>query len=180
MARPFNTNYYTTLFTQAAPVTVEKVLGETSILGLGPGNRILTANSLVSGSVLHVQLGGTAVVLPNSGTPIIRVKHGSTVLATILSSSSNNPIFTWDLDLLIECRSEGTNGLVFSKGHLALGKDQFQPNDSDPATRHKPVVVNTLQAGLIDVTLQFLGSNPTFAFTCSEAVIALVTIPKVI
>lgn len=108
-----------TIFTQTADKTVTNTLDETSIVGTGVGTLTLPANFFVAGKTIRIMMSGVySTVAVTGDTVTIKVKHGSTVLAskatTGLVTGATN--LFWESELLVTCRSTGAAGTVQVSG----------------------------------------------------------------
>lgn len=108
------------LFSQTADATVANTITETSIIGTGIGSVTLPANALTVGKVINVLGGGIFSTTGLTPSLTVKVKLGSTVLATVaisdlLGSATGAP---FQFNLMIVPRSTGVSGSVQITGNI--------------------------------------------------------------
>ena len=145
------------IFTQTASKTVTNTVTETSIVGTGVGTLTLPANFFVAGKTIRLRIGGIYST-PVAATPsvLIKVKYGSTVIATVtttglLSGATN---LEFDGEVLITCRTTGSSGTVMTHGDIqyatgVAGTIAVDPLNNAGAT----TTINTTTSNLLDVTV---------------------------
>lgn len=146
-----------TLFVATADKTVTNTVSETSIIPTGSGSTTLAASYLTVGKALRLRLGGVYST-PALATPAvtIKVKLGSTVLATVTTTSllSGASSLEFDGEVLITCRSTGASGSVVIHGDIEYatglgGTIAVDPLNNGGAT----VTVDTTTSKVLDVTV---------------------------
>lgn len=154
-----------TLFTQTADKTVTNTVTETSIIGTGVGNLTLPANFFVAGRTVRLRVGGIYST-PALATPsiIIKVKYGSTVIATITTSSllSGATNLEFDGEILMTCRTTGSSGTVMVHGDIeyatgVAGTISVDPLNNAGAT----TTINTTTSNALDITCQWDSATST-------------------
>lgn len=103
-----------TIFIQTATGSCANTTSETTITSTGIGSLILPANFFVPGRSLLINALGYHSSTGNP-TITIKLKAGSTVLATITGSSGNGSSDSWALSGLVTCRTGGASGTIFSQ-----------------------------------------------------------------
>lgn len=136
------------LFIATADTSVTNTASETTIIPAGDGTLNLPGNFWVIGKTLRVSLIGTVRTKVSSvGTFEVKIKYGSTVLAT--TGGFNIPAALSDvitrLDLLITCRSTGVSGVVFVDGSL----EYLDPSDMSMDIRNMTLP----SSGVVDTTV---------------------------
>lgn len=154
-----------TIFTQTADQTVTNTTTETTILGSGVGTKTLPANFFVAGKTIRLRIGGIYST-PAVATPsiIIKVKYGSTTIATVTTSSllSGASNLEFDGEVLITCRTTGSSGTVMVHGDIeyatgVAGTISVDPLNNAGAT----TTINTTTSNAIDVTAQWDSATST-------------------
>ena len=153
------------IFAQTADATVSNTVTETTILASGVGTKTLPANFFVAGKTIRLRVGGVYST-PALATPsiIIKVKYGSTVIATVTTSAllSGATNLEFDGEVLITCRSTGASGTVMTHGDIeystgvagTIGVDSL--NNAGATT-----TINTTTSNALDVTIQWDSATAT-------------------
>lgn len=153
------------IFTQTADQTVTNTTTETTALGTGVGTKTLPANFFVPGKTIRLRVGGVYST-PGLSTPsvIVRVKYGSTVLASVTTTSllSGASALRFDGEVLITCRTTGATGTVITDGDIEYltgitGTLAVEPlNNSGNTT-----TIDTTTSNALDVTVQWDSATAT-------------------
>lgn len=147
----------TVIFIQTADKTVTNTVAETSLLGTGSGSMTLAANSLTVGKAIRLRIGGIYST-PLAATPsvAVKVKLGSTVIATVTTSSllTGASGLEFDGEVLITCRTTGATGTVMVHGDIEYatgvsGTIAVDPLNNAGAT----TTIDTTASNLLDVTV---------------------------
>lgn len=147
------------IFTQTADQTVTNTVTETTILGTGVGTKTLPANFFVAGKTIRLRVGGIYST-PALATPslIIKVKYGSTVVATVTTTAllSGATNLAFDGEVLITCRTTGGSGTVMVHGDIeyatgVAGTIAVDPLNNAGAT----TTIDTTASNALDVTVQW-------------------------
>ncbi len=146
------------IFTQTADQTVTNTTTETTLLGTGVGTKTLPSNFFTIGKTIRLRVGGVYSTPITGATATIRVKYGSTTLATIattslLASASNLEV---DGEVLITCRTTGGTGTVITHGDIeyltgVTGTIAVDPLNNAGAT----TTIDTTTTNALDVTIQW-------------------------
>jgi hypothetical protein len=157
------------LFTQTADKTVTNTTSETSIVGTGVGSlatdMTLPANFFIAGKTIRLRIGGVystpAATIPSV---LIKVKYGSTVVATVTTTAllAGATSLEFDGEILITCRSTGGSGAVMVHGDIEYatgvgGTISVDPLNNGGAT----TTIDTTAASLIDVTVTWDAASVT-------------------
>jgi len=107
-----------TLFTQTADKTVSNTTTQTSILGTGVGITTLPSGFLIAGRTIRLKVSGLYSTVAIPGNVIVRLKLGSTTIASATTSGfvtgASSDYF--DFETTITCRTTGGSGTVMSNG----------------------------------------------------------------
>ena len=107
--------------TQSATLT--NTTTETSIVGTGAGSLTIAANGYVVGDSYHAKIGGV-ISAQNNDTITIRIKKGSTVLATTgtltLEAVTN---MAWECEIDFTVAAIGATGSMCTNGNFAYNRD---------------------------------------------------------
>ena len=107
--------------TQSATLT--NTTTETSIVGTGVGSLTIAANGYVVGDSYHAKIGGV-ISAQNNDTITIRIKKGSTVLATTgtltLEAVTN---MAWECEIDFTIAAIGATGSMCTNGNFAYNRD---------------------------------------------------------
>jgi hypothetical protein len=106
------------LFAQTASVTVANTVTETTLLGSGSGTLTLPANFLKVGTSLRLRAAGYHSSTGNP-TITIRIKLGSTTIATMSGTGGNGTNDSWEVNLDLTVRTVGASGTIFAQGKYA-------------------------------------------------------------
>lgn len=116
-----NASLVQTIFTGTADAVVTNTTTETSAIGTGTGSKTILANSLFVGRTIRIEGGGVysaAAIAPGNLT--VKVKFGSTVIATVvlgsILSAASTLGFQFDCDIV--CRTTGTTGTLMTSGSI--------------------------------------------------------------
>lgn len=151
-----------TIFTQTADKSVTNTVTETSIVGTGVGTLTLPANFLVAGKTIRVTMSGVySTVVVTGDTVTIKVKYGSTVLAskatTALVTGGTN--LAWEAELLVTCRTTGATGTVQTAGgvtYQVAGAAAIYDEINNGITT---ATLDTTASGLFDVSVTHSAAN---------------------
>lgn len=152
-----------TLFTQTADKAVTNTVTETSIVGTGTGSLTLPASFFVVGRTMKLIMSGVySTVAVTGDTVTIKVKYGSTVIATVATTSllAGASSLYWESELLITCRSTGASGTVMTSGAVryqittAGGVAQDILNNGAATT-----TIDTTASSLFDITVTHSAAN---------------------
>lgn len=144
------------LFMGTADKTVTNTTTETSGIPTGVGSTSLQADWWEVGKSLRLKAYGVySTPAITGGTVTIKVKLGSTVIATVATSSlligASSAAFHFEVT--ITCRSVGASGSVICGGavdyEVASAARVFDNLDNDGAT----TTVDTTTAAAVDVTI---------------------------
>ncbi len=153
------------IFTQTADATVTNTVAETSIVGSGVGGLTLPANFFVAGKTIRLRIGGIYST-PALATPsiVVKVKLGSTVIATVTTSGllSGATNLEFDGEVAITCRTTGASGTVMVHGDIEYatgvgGTISVDPLNNAGAT----TTVDTTASKLLDVTVTWDSATST-------------------
>ena len=103
--------------------TITNTTTETSIVGTGVGSLTVPANAFVVGDSYHAKVGG--VIAAQNGDDItIRIKTGSTVLATTGTISlSPTTDLGWECELDFTVAAIGASGTICTNGNFAYTRN---------------------------------------------------------
>jgi len=156
------------MFTQTADKTVANTTTETTLIGTGVGTLTLPANSLIAGRTVRIKMSGIySTVAVTGGTVTVKVKYGSTVIATIattalLTGATND---YWEGEVVLTCRTTGATGTVMTSGRVgyqitgnAVIWDEL--NNAGATT-----TIDTTAATALDVTVTWSAANASNTVT---------------
>ena len=156
-----------TIFTATADKTVGGTNTETTLFGTGVGTLTLPANFFVAGRTIRAQLSG---YVSDTGSPTmqVRIKLGSTVIATALSgaliTSTTRPYI---VEALLTCRTTGASGAFMaqiSQRYASSGEGTYSMTTAT-------VAVNTAASQVLDVMLTWGTSDALNTATITNAVV---------
>ena len=139
------------LFVQTATKSCSNTTSETTLTHTGAGALTLPANFFIAGRSLAIRAGGyfSSIVTP---TLTIKIKYGSTVIATMTGTSVASTSKTWLLDAVITCRTTGSSGTVFTiANYRELVAAGLNVGNNATGT----VTINTTTSNAISVTAQW-------------------------
>ena len=156
-----------TIFTATADKTVGGTGTETTLFGTGVGTLTLPANFFVVGRTIRAQLSG---YVSDTGSPTmqVRVKLGSTVIATALSgaliATTTRPFI---VDVLLTCRTTGATGAFMAQ----ISERYASSGDSTYSLTTATVAVDTTASQVLDVMLTWGTSDALNTATITNAVV---------
>lgn len=157
------------LFTQTASQTVTNTVTETTIIGTGVGTLTLPANFFVAGKTIRMRIGGIYTT-PLAAVPslLIKVKYGTTIIATVTTTSllSGATNLEFDGEILITCRTTGATGTVMTHGDIeyatgVAGTISVDPLNNAGAT----TTIDTTASSALNVTIQWDTNTSTRSAT---------------
>lgn len=116
---------YSSQFSATASTTIANTGTETSLIGTGEGSLTLPANTLIVGRSINFSLRGVYSTIAAPGTLQFRVRIGGISGTVVLDSTAQTPPVSagnrgFELSGIIQCRSIGATGTVFSQGEVRL------------------------------------------------------------
>jgi hypothetical protein len=143
------------LFAQTSTASCTNTVTETTISSSGLGSLTLPANFFMVGRSLKFEAFGYHSSTGNP-TITIKIKYGSTVIATMTGSSGNGTNNTFSLIGVTTCRTIGSSGLVFTQSALQeLHSNGLRVGNNATAT----VTINTTTSNAISITAQWGTAN---------------------
>lgn len=149
-----------TIFTQTAGATVTNTTTETSILGTGVGSKTLASGFFTAGKTVRLKVSGLYSTVAIPGNVIVRVKLGSTVIASATTSAfvtgASSDYF--DFETTITCRTTGGSGTVMSNGIVSYAGATgpvFDAVNNGGST----ATVATNASQVLDVTVEWDGAD---------------------
>lgn len=159
------------IFTQTATQTIANTGTETSLFGTGIGTLTLPANFFVIGKTVRIMGAGVFSSLITPGNVTIKIKLGSTVIATgtitnILASASNN---AFEFMGEITCRTTGASGTVMVNGNTdydtgVLAQGTLSLNNAGATT-----TIDTTASQILDVTFTWATANASNTISTTTA-----------
>lgn len=163
-------------FTATADVTVGNTASELTAIPSGVGTLTFPANWFAVGRTLRVWGEGIYSTPLVSGSATIRVKLGTTTLAsmttTSLVGSITNQPFTFDVRLT--CRAVGASGSFVMAGSLSYATGTGVRAIDSLNNGGAAVTVNTTQALALDVTVQWSAADPARTLTTKVATVEFI------
>lgn len=158
-----------TIFTQTADATVTNTVTETSIIGAGVGTLTLPANFFTAGKSIRIRIGGIYST-PLAATPsvIVKIKYGSTVLASATTTSllSGASGLEFEGQATITCRTTGSSGTVVAHGAIEYGTGIAGQNSIDALNNGgAATTINTTTSNAIDCTITWDSATNTRSAT---------------
>lgn len=165
----------TTAYIATASATVTNTASETSIVGTGLGSMTIPANTLTAGKVFRIKISGVySTPAITAGSVVVKIKLGSTVIATgtassLLVSASSASFSGMGI---ITCRTSGSGGTVVTDGALAysvgnnLGNFSLDLNNAGATT-----TVNTTISQLLDVTVTWDSGSTSKIITSTTCIV---------
>lgn len=144
------------LFVGTADATVTNTTSDTSAVPSGVGSATIQANWWQVGRILRITAHGTySTPAITGGTATIKVKIGSTVIASVSTSAllTGASALGFFFEVMMTCRSVGASGSVSiggAVGYQVAGSARvYDMLDNGAAV----VTVDTTASGLVDVTV---------------------------
>jgi hypothetical protein len=110
----------TSLYAATASETVANTSSETPLIGTGTGSLTLPADFLAEGRTLKLWATGfqSSVLNPNL---TLKVKLGSVIIGTTgVIAAGTVSSSTWELTMLVTCRTTGATGTVLGQGSYEI------------------------------------------------------------
>lgn len=161
-------------FTATASNGPSNTATETSLIGTGVGTKTLPSNFLIAGKTIRITGAGVFTTPITTGNLVIKVKYGTTVIATAtasnLATSATNDGFEYRVDLT--CRTTGASGTVMTNGVMtydltAITKAGVSLNNAGATT-----TIDTTSANALDVTATW-STSTTSTITGTTATIEI-------
>lgn len=146
------------IFTQTADQTVTNTTTETTVLGTGVGTKTLPANFWVIGKTLRLRVGGVYSTPITGAVATIRVKYGTTTIATVSTTAllSNATDLEFDGEVTITCRTTGVTGAVITHGDIEYLTGTAGTLAVDPLNNAgSTTTIDTTTSNALDVTVQW-------------------------
>lgn len=151
------------IFSQTADQSVTNTVTETTMIGAGVGTLTLPANFFTIGKTIRIKLSGVySTVAVTGDTVTVKVKYGSTVIATKATSSllTGATNLSWWGEIVITCRTTGATGTVQPSGSVryqasaagVLAEDEL---NNGAAT----VTIDTTASSALNVTVTHSAAN---------------------
>lgn len=160
------------LYAQTVNGAVINTAPEQSIVGSGVGSLSVPSNSFNIGDSFHAKLGGFINATGGGGRSeiIIRIKSGSTILATTgifdLDTATGQG---WEIELDFTFKLIGIAGSVATNGNFAFVKDGDRKVSGYVFQDTQPI--DTTIANTLDVTCQFNVFNVGDSLECVNFVL---------
>lgn len=161
-----------TLFTGTADKTVANTSSETSgVPAAGTGSMTLPANFFDVGRSIRIKGGGIFSTLITPGNLTVKVKYGSTVMASVtignlLASATNN---AFDFECTITCRTTGASGTATTAGLISYETGTLARGMAALNNTGATATIDTTAAALIDVTVTWATANASNTLTTTTA-----------
>lgn len=141
-----------TFFTQTSDKTVGNTTTETSLVGTGSGSMTLPANTLKAGTTIRVKMKGYVSGV-NGDTSTLKIKLGSTELATSTGTWQTLTGVGFDFEFDLTCRTTGATGTVIGQGRsLIAGGQGFATVTMRALTMSTTKTIDTTASQTIDLT----------------------------
>lgn len=163
------------IFTQTANKTVTNTVSETSIIGTGVGYGLtLPANFFVAGKTIRLRIGGIYSTPIGAPSVTIKIKYGSTVIASVATTSllSGASALEFDGEVDITCYTTGATGTVYSHGDIEYatgvgGTIAVNPLNNGGAS----TTIDTTTSNLLDCTIVWDSASTTRIVTSTITVV---------
>lgn len=172
-------NPQSAFFIATSDSTVTNTTNETSVIGGGNGSATLAANILIPSKSIIMYGGGVysaAAITP--GNVLVKVKYGSTVLA---SGTANSGLFLagasalgFSFQLIITCRTSGASGSVKVYGGLNFTQSSATGTLGrlDLFNGGSAITIDTTTASLLDVTVTPSVASTSNIIQCTHAILS--------
>jgi len=155
------------IFSQTATGSCSNTTSETTISSTGVGTLVLPANFFVAGRSIRLVAFGYGSSTANP-TITIKIKFGSTAIATISGASGNGTDDTWKLDSVITCRTTGASGTLFTQAYFnEMHNSGLRKGSNNTAT----TTVDTTASQIISITAQFSAANASNYIHCTNLIV---------
>lgn len=161
------------MFVATAGVTVANTTNELSAIPAGYGTLIIPESVATSGTLFRLKGGGIFSTLITPGNLTIKIKLGSTVIASVvisnlLANASNN---AFDFEGILICRSAGASGSYVATGFITYDTGVLVRGTAALNNTGAAVTVDTTVAQAIDVTVQWATGNASNTITTIVATV---------
>jgi len=132
--------------------TITNTTTETSIIGTGVGGLTVPANTFQVGSSYHGKIGGV-ISNQNNDTIIVRIKTGSTILAstgTITLSTATTQ--GWECELDFTIATIGATGSMCTNGNFAYNRNS---GSLEGFVFQDVQTIDTTIANTLDITVEW-------------------------
>jgi len=161
-------SYNPVKFRQTADKTITNTTVETTLFGTGVGSLVIPANTFVAGSTIRLRMQGVISSPKDSAEEVtFKVYLGNTVLTQMTGNLFQGmEAAALIIDLLITCRSIGSNGTVMPAGAVIIEIRSVGYQSLIRLNSSNPISINTT----IDNTL-----NLTFKWTAAKVANSITT-----
>lgn len=143
------------IFTQTGSKTVSNTTSDTTLLGSGVGTTTLPANFFTVGKTVRIKMSGSYSTPIGVPSATIKIKLGSTTLATITTTSllSGASDKGFSGEIIITCRSTGASGTAMIDGFISYQGASSVRIFQDVNSAGSTPTIDTTAANALDVTL---------------------------
>ena len=144
------------LYAQTANSATINTTGEQTLVGTGVGTLSVPANAFSVGDSFHAKVGGKINATGGGGRSeiIIRIKNGSTVLATTgVFDLDNATDQGWECELDFTIAAIGATGTICTNGNFAFVKDNDRKVSGYVFQDVEPI--DTTASSTLDITAEW-------------------------
>lgn len=162
------------IFSQTSTKTVANTTAETSLIDGGDGTLTMPANTLLVGCTIRITMFGYMSTVAGTPSVTLRLKLGSTTLATATVANMTSGLSNVSLDskVMIVTKTVGAAGTVYGGGRTLL-------DTGNAATavmgfvNTSPVTIDTTAAQTLDITWQWGAADPGHTVTTNAVIVEL-------
>lgn len=165
------------LFTATATATIANTTTETTVFGSGVGTLTLPANFFTAGKTIRIMIGGVFSTLVTPGNLTVKVKLGSTTIATVtisnlLASASNN---AFQVQGDITCRSTGGSGTVMVNGNINYDTGTLVRGVAPLNNAGATTTIDTTASQALSVTVQWATASASNTISATTATVEVLS-----
>lgn len=143
------------LFTSTADKTLTNSSTETSVISTGIGSMTLAANFLTVAKRISIVIGSIiSTTTPSVVNLTIKIKYGSTVLATAIITNLPTSLTSGDLSITANatCRTTGATGSISINGAVIYNIGTVTNGFVSLSNTGVPITIDTTTSNLLDIT----------------------------
>lgn len=161
------------MFVGTASTTIANTSSETSAIPSGFGTKIVPGGVCQSGSLFRLKGGGIFSTLLVPGNLTVKIKLGSTTIASVvisnlLASATNN---AFDFEGIMICRSAGASGTFVATGFITYETGTLARGTASLNSVGATVTIDTTADQAVDVSVQWDTASTSNTLTTVVATI---------
>lgn len=165
-------------FALTASASVANNSAEATLLGTGTGSLTIPANTLIIGRSARLTVAGVYSTINPPGTLRFRVRLGGLSGTVVLDTGDQTPATSasnrwFELSGIVQCRTIGATGTVFSQGKVILAATDHDAVIWD-MEKTATVTIDTTVSQTVDMTVDWQTADAGNTITGSVAFLEII------